>query len=208
MVLAGHVPVNREVEAENGAWYIRRILPYRTQDTRVAGVVITFADISERKTAERAIEAARSYADSIINTIRQPLVVLDEELCVISASRSFYSAFSVEPGQTVGRQLDAVDDGRLDIAALRGFLDRLRRGEAVIADHEIDVELPPRGMRSLLVSALEIREEPLATRKILVMLDDITERTRASEALKAAKPVAERANLGSSRLLAAATHGA
>jgi len=71
------VPPNREVGADNGAWYTRRILPYRTQDAQVAGVVITFADISERKTAERAIEAARSYSDSIIDTIRQPLVVLD-----------------------------------------------------------------------------------------------------------------------------------
>jgi len=133
MVLAGEVPANREVEADNGAWYIRRILPYRTQDARVAGVVITFADISERKTAERAIEAAQSYSDSIINTVRQPLVVLDEALYVISASRSFYSTFSVEPEQTVGRQLDAVDDGRLDIAALRGFLDRSARESSRIA---------------------------------------------------------------------------
>ena len=205
-VLAGDVPPNREVEADNGAWYTRRILPYRTQDAQVAGVVITFADISERKTAERAIEAARSYSDSIINTIRQPLVVLDEELYVISASRSFYSTFSVEPEQTVGRQLDAVDEGRLDIAALRGFLDRLRLGEGVIEDHEIDVELPPRGMRSLLVSALEIREEPLATRKILLAIEDITERKQAAEALEAAKRQAEQANLGKSRFLAAASH--
>ena len=205
-VLAGHVPPNREVEADNGAWYTRRILPYRTQDARVAGVVITFADISERKTAERAIEAARSYSDSIINTIRQPLVVLDEELYVISASRSFYSTFSVEPEQTVGRQLDAVDEGRLDIAALRGFLDRLRNGEGVIEDHEIDVELPPRGMRSLLVSALEIRDEPLATRKILLAIEDITERKHTAEALEAAKRQAEQANLGKSRFLAAASH--
>ena len=205
-VLAGDVPPNREVEGDNGAWYTRRILPYRTRDDRVEGVVITFADISERKTAERAIEAARSYSDSIIDTIRQPLVVLDEELYVISASRSFYSTFSVEPEQTVGRQLDAVDDGRLDIAALRGFLDRLRLGEGVIEDHEIDVELPPRGMRSLLVSALEIRDEPLAARKILLAIEDITERKHATEALEAAKRQAEQANLGKSRFLAAASH--
>ena len=205
-VLAGHVPPNREVEADNGAWYTRRILPYRTQDSRVAGVVITFADISERKTAERAIEAARSYSDSIINTIRQPLVVLDEELYVISASRSFYSIFSVEPEQTVGRQLDAIDEGRLDIAALRVFLDRLRNGEEVIEDHEIVVDLPRRGMRSLLVSALEICDEPLATRKILLALEDITERKYAAQALEAAKQQAEQANLGKSRFLAAASH--
>src|SRR5208282_5449518 len=184
IVLAGEVPPNREVAADNGAWYTRRILPYRTQDARVAGVVITFADISERKTAEQAIEAARSYSDSIINTIRQPLVVLDDELCVISASRSFYSTFSVEPEQTVGRQLDAIDEGRLDIA----------------------VELPPRGMRSLLVSALEIRDEPLTTRKILLAIEDITERKHVAEALEAAKRQAEHANLGKSRFLAAASH--
>jgi two-component system, chemotaxis family, CheB/CheR fusion protein len=206
VVLAGRVPPSREVEADNGAWYTRRILPYRTQDAPVAGVVITFADISERKTAERAIEAARSYSDSIINTIRQPLVVLDDELYVISASRSFYSTFSVEPEQTVSRQLDAVDEGRLDIPALRGFLDRLRLGEGVIEDHEIDVDLPPRGMRSLLVSALKIYDEPLAARKILLAIEDITERKHAAEALGAAKRQAEHANLGKSRFLAAASH--
>jgi two-component system, chemotaxis family, CheB/CheR fusion protein len=205
-VLAGHVAPNREVEADNGAWYTRRILPYRTHDDQVAGVVVTFADITERKTAEWAIEAARSYSDNIIATIGQPLVVLDDELCVISAGRSFYDTFSVKPEETVGRQLDAVDDGRLDNPAVRGFLDRLRGGGRAIEDHQIDIELPPRGMRSLLVNAREIREEPLATRKILVTIDDITERKRANEALEAARRAAEQANLGKSRFLAAASH--
>ena len=205
-VLSGQVSPNREVEADNGAWYTRRILPYRTHDDQVEGVVVTFADISERKTAERAIEAARSYSDNIIDTISQPLIVLDDELCVISASRSFYTTFSAEPDATVGRQLDAVGDRSLDNAGLRDFLSRLRHGEGVIEDHPIDVELPPQGMRSLLVNALEIREESPATRKILVTIDDITERKRANEALEAARHVAEQANLGKSRFLAAASH--
>ena len=89
-----------------------------------------------------SLEAARSYSDSIISTIRQPLVVLDEELCVISASRSFYSTFSVEPEQTVGRQLDAVDEGRLDIAALRSFLEQqLADIQALGVSHMIDLGL-------------------------------------------------------------------
>jgi len=205
-VLDGHVPPSREVETDSGAWYTRRVVPYRTQDDQVEGVVITFADISERKKAERAIEAARSYSDSIINTISQPLIVLDEKLRVISANPSFYNTFFVEPEETVGRQLGAVDEGRLDDAALRDFLDRLRRGERFIEDHQINVELPRQGARSLLMNALEIREDPLAGRRILVTIDDITERKRTSEALEAARRVAEQASLGKSRFLAAASH--
>jgi two-component system CheB/CheR fusion protein len=206
VVFGGDVPPSREVETDSGAWYTRRIVPYRTQDDQVEGVVITFADISERKKAERAIEAARSYSDSIINTISQPLIVLDEKLRVISANPSFYTTFFVEPEETVGRQLDAVDEGRLDDAGLRDFLDRLRRGERFIEDHQIDVELPRQGVRSLLMNALEIREDPLAGRRILVTIDDITERKRSSEVLEAAKRVAEQASLGKSRFLAAASH--
>jgi len=205
-VLANHAPLTREVAVGEGAWYTRRVLPYRGHDGRVEGVVVTFADISERKTAERATEAARFYSDSIINTIRQPLVVLDEAFTVISASRSFYRDFAVEPDETVGRTLDAVDAGRLDVPAVHAFLDRLRLGETVIEDHAVELDLPPQGLRSLLLGALEIRGEPLAARQILVTVDDITERKKASEALVAARSIAEQANLGKSRFLAAASH--
>ena len=158
-VLGGSLSPNREVEADSGAWYTRRIVPYRNQDDLVEGVVITFTDISDGKAAERAIEVARSYSDSIVNTIGQPLVVLDAELRVISASRSFYETFSVGPEETVGRRLEAVDDGRLDNPAVRDFLDRLGSGERVIEEHRIDVDLPARGVRRLLANALEIRNE-------------------------------------------------
>ena len=77
-------------------------------------MVITFAGISEIKAAEREIEVARAYLDSIIATIRQPLVVLDEELRVISASSSFHRVFSVRPDHLIGRHLLAAGD-HLDV---------------------------------------------------------------------------------------------
>ena len=120
-VLTSSAPVGREIETEGGAWYVRRILPYRTQDNRIDGVVITFADISEIKAAEREIQAARAYSDSIIDTIRQPLVVLDEELRVVSANRSFYRTFALTREETVGRPLGFVEDGDLGIPGLRGL---------------------------------------------------------------------------------------
>jgi two-component system CheB/CheR fusion protein len=62
-VLQTLAPVEREIEAQSGAWYVRRILPYRTQDNGVEGVVITFADITERRHAADAVEAARRQAE-------------------------------------------------------------------------------------------------------------------------------------------------
>src|SRR6185312_10557388 len=88
-VLTDLMPLRHEIDAGNGIWYNRRILPYRTHDNRIEGVVITFADISEAKAAERRIEAARAYSDSVINTVRQPLVVLDQELRIVSGNDAF-----------------------------------------------------------------------------------------------------------------------
>jgi two-component system CheB/CheR fusion protein len=205
-VLASALPLSREIQRDERAWYMRRILPYRTQDGHVEGVVITFSDISETKAAERAIEAAREYSVGIVDTVRQPLVVLDAQLRVISASRSFYRSFSVKPEETVGRQLGAVNDRHLDVPAMYGFLERLLAGEANIEDYEIEIDLPSTGRRSLLLNAQEIRRQPLAERQILVSLDDVTERHRVAAALEAARRQAERANLAKSRFLAAASH--
>ena len=205
-VLASLAPLAREIEADGGAWYVRRILPYRTQDNRIDGVVITFADISEIKAAEREIRAARAYSDSIIDTIRQPLVVLDEELQVVSANRSFYQNFALAPEATVGRMVGLAGAGHPEIPGLRGFLDRVRAEPAPVNDYEVEIELPQLGRRLLLLNAREIRDGPAGGRKILLAIDDITERRQATEALKAATREAEQANLGKSRFLAAASH--
>lgn len=86
-VLDNFIPIEREIEAKNGVWFIRRILPYRTHDSRVEGVVITFTDITEQKRTSRALEAARQQADlanvaksrflaAASHDLRQPLQTL------------------------------------------------------------------------------------------------------------------------------------
>jgi two-component system CheB/CheR fusion protein len=205
-VLTSLAPLGREVETESGRSYVRRILPYRTQDNRIDGVVITFADISEIKAAEREIRAARAYSDSVIDTIRQPLVVLDEALRVVSANRSFYRTFALAREETVGRPLGLIED-HLGTPGLRGFLDRVQVEQPVpVEDYEVETELPVLGRRLLLLNAREIRDGLLGGRKILLAIEDITERRQVTEALEAAKREAEQANLGKSRFLAAASH--
>jgi two-component system, chemotaxis family, CheB/CheR fusion protein len=205
MVLTTPVPVRREVRAEDGAWYMRGVLPYRSESGQIQGVVITFAGISEVKAAEREIQAARNYLDSIIATIRQPLVVLDEELRVVSASRSFHSVFSVKPKELIGRHLVTAAD-HLDVPALREFLASIQARGTTVTDLEVELELPSLGRRTFLMSARVLREEPSAKRKILVAVLDVTDAKREGKALEAAKSEAERANIGKSRFLAAASH--
>jgi two-component system CheB/CheR fusion protein len=205
-VLTSLAPLGREIPAETGAWFIRRILPYRTQDQRIEGVVITFADISEVKAAEREIQAARAYSDSIIDTIRQPLVVLNDELRVVSANRSFHRTFAVEPEEIAGKPLATVAGNHSGASGLRTFLERVQVEPSHVEDYETEVELPALGRRLLLLNARKLREGPLGERKILLSIDDITDRRRAAEALGAAKREAEQANLGKSRFLAAASH--
>jgi two-component system, chemotaxis family, CheB/CheR fusion protein len=203
-VLTSLVPLGREIEAEGGAWYVRRILPYRTQDNRIDGVVITFADISEIKAAEREIQAARAYSDSIIDTIRQPLVVLDEELRIVSANRAFYGTFVLDPGVAIGQSLD-VAVAPADTSGLRNFLERAQVDQFPIGDYEAEIKLPAMGARQFLLSTRKILG-PHRRPKILLAIDDITESKRATEALVAARQLAEQANLGKSRFLAAASH--
>jgi two-component system CheB/CheR fusion protein len=205
-VIATSISLWREVEADSGAWYNRRLLPYRSDDGNIQGVIITFADISEMKAAEREIEAARSYSNSIIDTIRQSLVVLDHELRIVSASPSFYRSFATMPGNAVGLQLPNLRDRCFDVQALRSFLDRIAAGHDVAEDYEIEIELPPRGRRVLQLNAREIPSGAPAKRRTLLAIDDITDRKHVGAALETAKRHAERANLGKSRFLAAASH--
>ncbi len=204
-VLASHAPIRREVKAADDSWFMRGMLPYRTKSGQVEGLVITFAGISEIKAAERANEVARAYLDSIIATIRQPLVVLDEELRVISASSSFHRVFSVEPEHLIGLPLLSAG-AHLDVPVLREFLASIQARGTTISDHEIEIELPGVGRRAFSMSARVLREDPSAKRKILVAVVDVTEARREGKVLEAAKSEAERANVGKSRFLAAASH--
>ena len=96
IVLSSFAPLGREVAGENGAWYMRRILPYRTQDNRIEGVVITFADISEMKAAEGATWPREPIPESIIDApSANRWSCMDNELCVVVRQSFFYRMFAV-----------------------------------------------------------------------------------------------------------------
>jgi two-component system CheB/CheR fusion protein len=123
-VLETLVPVEREVRCAEG-WYLARLLPYRTADNAIRGVVLTFTDITARVEAEAAARAERELAARVVETVRDPLLVLDRGLRVVTANRAFHQAFGTTPGDTEGRQVYELSGRRWDIPALRELLERV-----------------------------------------------------------------------------------
>ncbi len=141
-------------------------------------------DITERKQAVRAVEAAREYAESIIATVREPLVVLDADLRVISASRSFYQTFQVAPEETEGWGIYELGNRQWDIPKLRDLLERILPKKSAFDDIEVEHDFETIGRRIMLLNARRIYREANRTHMILLAIEDITERKKSEEELK------------------------
>jgi two-component system CheB/CheR fusion protein len=155
------------------------------------------------------IAAARlncATARRVVDAIRQPLVVLNEKWLVVFSNLAFCRAFSISRDEIIGRHLTSIGDRRLDVAGFRDFLGLLQVHGTVVEDYEIEVESPTLGSRVLLLSGQQINQKPTTPRETLVAIDDVTERRRTEMALIAAKWHSDRASLGKSRILSAASH--
>jgi two-component system CheB/CheR fusion protein len=164
------------------------------------------ADAIEAEALGRNLSRQKAFAEAIINTIHEPLVVLDGELKVVSASNSFYRFFDTNAGETLGRSLPDTNLHHLDTPAFRELLDRVKSGEETVANYEATVDLEPLGGRVLAVTTEPIHDAELNGKRILVSFSDITAFKQSVEQLVAAKRSAEQANREKSRFLAAASH--
>jgi two-component system CheB/CheR fusion protein len=96
-VLQSLVSRAREIRSAEGAWYLMRALPYRTLANTIGGVILTFSDVTAIKRAEVILREAQAYFESIVQTVREPLVILDREFRVVSANGAFYQTFGITP---------------------------------------------------------------------------------------------------------------
>ena len=123
-----------------------------------------------------AIADAWALAQGIVDTVREPVLVLDNELRVIAASRSFYSAFKVQPEDTKGRLLYALGDGQWDIPRLRVLLEKIIPEKGVMEDYEVEHEFPGLGHRTMWLNARQVFYEGGANTTILLGMEDVTAR--------------------------------
>jgi len=127
---------------------------------------------------EQFVKAADAcaLAQNIVDTVREPVVVLDEGLRVIAASRSFYSAFKVSPEETQGTLLFALGDGQWDIPKLRVLLEKIIPEHGVMEGYEVEHEFPGLGHRTMYLNARQVFYKEGAGTTILLGFEDVTER--------------------------------
>jgi len=128
-------------------------------------------------------ESAQSLAQAIVNTIHEPLVVLNAQFNVVTASRAFYETFQVEPEQTMGRLLYSLGDGQWDIPALRVLLEDVIPERTAMDGFEVTHDFPGLGRRTMLLNARKVLYETSADISILLAFTDVTDR-RAIERVK------------------------
>ncbi len=171
----------RDIQDREGHWLSATIRPYRTVDDRIAGAVIVFVDIDPLKRTLRAAEEARDYAEDMISTVREPLLVLDGDLRIQRATSSFYQVFRVSREETEGRLLYDLGNGQWNSARLRELLgDALFRNHS-FQDFEIEHDFPHLGRRRMRLNGRRISSQNEENRTVLLAIEDVTERREEAE---------------------------
>lgn len=131
------------------------------------------------------IKDARVYAENILETIREPLIVLDEELRVVSANKSFYRTFHVSNAETVGNVIYELGNRQWNILRLKDALETIIPHNSVFENLEVEYHFPEIGEKIMLLNGRRINQEGVRKHLILLAIEDITDRKRAENALKA-----------------------
>jgi len=161
-----------KVQDNQGRWYSLRIRPYRTGENKIDGAVITLVDIDEEQRRIARLELASQYNEAILETVREPLLVLDAELRVREASRSFYETFKLTRKKIENIPIYELANGQWDIPELRELLEEVLPKNRRFENFKIERAFPRLGRRTWLVNACRLERK--GERLVLLALEDIT----------------------------------
>jgi two-component system, cell cycle sensor histidine kinase PleC len=196
---------NYEVEHEFATIGRRTMLLNARQIQRVSGkehiILLAIEDITERKEVEAGSEKTRKelaiiknyadeateFAESVINTVREPLISLDQDLRVVTVNRSFYDFFKVKPEETVGQLIYDLGNKQWDIPKLRELLEDILPKKVSFDNYEVEHEFATIGKRIMLLNARQIEQASGKERVILLAIEDITERKEIENGLEEAR---------------------
>ena len=180
--------IDEEILTRDGHWYRMRIMVYRTEKHIIEGVVLTFINIDAQKKAQEklekmsseAVSSALRFAENIVDTIRESLVVLDGRMRVVKANRSFYQTFRTAEKEIMGKRFFELGSGQWDIPELKKLLQEIVVHNKTFQDYPVAHRFPDVGFKRMMLNARMLREENKKEDRILLAIEDITENPEAS----------------------------
>ncbi len=160
----------QEVQDQDGCWYQLQIRPYHTNDNRVGGAVLVLVQID---TFKRSVESQQNYAEAIAQTVGESLVVLDDNLRVVTANQRFYDTFQVCPDETEAGLFFELGNGQWNIAELRSQLEDVLPHNLEVKDFRVDHRFEQIGRK---IMSLNLRKITLTDGRelILIAINDLT----------------------------------
>jgi two-component system, chemotaxis family, CheB/CheR fusion protein len=147
---------SEELQDREGRWFSMTVRPYRSIGNTIDGAVITIHDITEAREQRQRSELARSYPQAIFETVKEPLLILDDDLKVVHANGAFYRTFRTEQRETLGSRVDRLADGSWNIGGLTAFLEEIAGGRKDAGQIDVELEVAGRGRRPLSASARRV----------------------------------------------------
>jgi two-component system CheB/CheR fusion protein len=167
----------RDIRDAHGRWHSLRILPSLGHDGKTDGAVLMLIDIDA---AKRGLD----FAEAIVETVREPLVILNQNLQVLKANKTFYATFRAEREEAEGRLIYDLGTGQWNIPKLRELLESVLPAHATFRDFEVTHDFERVGRKVMLLNASEVFNPNAQARTILLAIEDVTDRRQAEEALR------------------------
>ncbi len=165
----------QEVQDTKGHWYDLRIRPYKNLENQIDGAVMVLVDIDALKRSSELLKESRDYAEAIVETIQEPLLVLDANLRVVTANQYFYEIFLVSKAETEYCSIFELGNGQWDIPKLRSLLEEVLPQNNRINNFEVEHTFENIGRKTMLLNACKILRAN-NNEMILLTINDITER--------------------------------
>ena len=173
--------VEREMRDRQGRWYCLRMRPYYAAGRKIDGILMAFLDIDAIRRSLDQAEKARDFAEAVVETVREPLLVLDAGLRVLKATPSFCQTFQVEQSETEGRLLFDLGGGQWNIPRLRALLEDILASGSRVENFDVAHDFPRIGRRKMVLNARQVYRDSEGAPAILLAIEDVTERARAEE---------------------------
>ncbi len=162
---------SQEIQDDGGNWFSVRVLPYRTIDNVIDGVVVNIIDITEVKRVQALADDAREYAQSIVETIREPLLILDGDFRVVSGNKAFWKTFRISRQGSEGIPIYELGNGQWNIPGLRELLEKIIPEKSSFQDFRVEHDFPLIGHRVLVLNGRQIAQRGSQPHLILLAME-------------------------------------